>query len=247
MDREQSALPWDEFPAPPPLHGTPRVWRHTVYLGAYALVDTYESLHRVFADDEDANDERPGGTSACAGSSPRWMSSRVVAATPREELQPVVTVPPKAQRDIAQTYRVSATWIPPRASVQTLADRIATFGTHPEAGRAGRVGERATSRASALRRPDVHVVQRHRLQRHHGERRPSRSVRRLRSDSRADRGQPLGRRASHDPRHPPATESDRKAQARNRIPRRPRRCGVRHHRDLTVPGGGRPARGARRR
>ncbi|HEY5879509.1 MAG TPA: ATP-binding protein [Nakamurella sp.] len=60
-------LPWEELPAPPPLHGTPRVWRHTAYLGAYALEDTYESLHRVFADDKDAYDERPGGTSACAG------------------------------------------------------------------------------------------------------------------------------------------------------------------------------------
>jgi superfamily I DNA and/or RNA helicase len=41
----------------------------------------------------------------------------------------VVTIPQKAQRNIASSYRVSATWIPPKASVQSLADRVATFGT----------------------------------------------------------------------------------------------------------------------
>jgi hypothetical protein len=99
MERDQQPLPWDELPAPPPLHGTPRGWRHTVYLGAYALEDTYESLHRVFADDKDAYDERPGGTSACAGvlidqsgrliadsavlSSALWAVARAHGAGPR--------------------------------------------------------------------------------------------------------------------------------------------------------------------
>lgn len=45
------------------------------------------------------------------------------------QLQPVVTIPQKAQRDIAIAYGVSETWIPPRASVQTLADRVSRHGT----------------------------------------------------------------------------------------------------------------------
>lgn len=60
-------LPWQALPPPPPLKRTTRVWRHTVYLGVYALEDTYDALHRVFADDPNAYDERPGGSSACAG------------------------------------------------------------------------------------------------------------------------------------------------------------------------------------
>lgn len=65
--RSGDPLPWEKLAPPEPLHGTCRVWRHTIYLGVYKLEATYESLHRVFAEDADAYDERPGGESACAG------------------------------------------------------------------------------------------------------------------------------------------------------------------------------------
>src|SRR5664279_813517 len=31
-------LPWEHLAPPPPVQGTPRQWRHTVYLGVYPLV-----------------------------------------------------------------------------------------------------------------------------------------------------------------------------------------------------------------
>ena len=58
-----------------------------------------------------------------------WRSQRVVVVGDPLQLEPVVTIPSKASRDIATAYQVTQTWIPPRGSVQTLADRISKYGT----------------------------------------------------------------------------------------------------------------------
>lgn len=58
-----------------------------------------------------------------------WRSQRVVTVGDPLQLQPVVTMPQKAQLDIAVAYQVSAAWIPPQASVQSLADRVSRYGT----------------------------------------------------------------------------------------------------------------------
>lgn len=59
-------MPWETLPAPKQNGPTPRVWRHTVYLGVYEVEDTYEHLRRIFAEDEDVYDERASSQSACA-------------------------------------------------------------------------------------------------------------------------------------------------------------------------------------
>lgn len=58
-----------------------------------------------------------------------WRAQRVLAIGDPLQLQPVVTIPSKAKRDIASTLGVSTDWHPPEASVQTLADRVSSFGT----------------------------------------------------------------------------------------------------------------------
>ncbi|AWG01783.1 AAA family ATPase [Clavibacter michiganensis subsp. insidiosus] len=65
--RPGDPLPWETLPTPPPRYGAKRVWRHTVYLGAYPLEATFARLHALFPEDRDAYQERRGGTTAAAG------------------------------------------------------------------------------------------------------------------------------------------------------------------------------------
>lgn len=66
-----------------------------------------------------------------------WRFSRVLAVGDPMQLEPVMTVPAKASLDIASHFNVSDLWLAPRASVQTLADRVNRYGTKISTGENG--------------------------------------------------------------------------------------------------------------
>lgn len=66
-----------------------------------------------------------------------WRFSRVLAVGDPMQLEPVMTVPAKASLDIASHYNLSDIWLAPRASVQTLADRVNRYGTRIGSGENG--------------------------------------------------------------------------------------------------------------
>ena len=58
-----------------------------------------------------------------------WRSRRAVVVGDPLQLPPVVTIPKKVQLDIAASCDVSADWLAPQVSAQSLADRVGRFGT----------------------------------------------------------------------------------------------------------------------
>ncbi|MFZ2173659.1 MAG: AAA domain-containing protein [Rhodococcus sp. (in: high G+C Gram-positive bacteria)] len=58
-----------------------------------------------------------------------WRSRRTVVVGDPLQLKPVVTIPFRAQQAVRREFDVSETWLPARASAQSLSDRLNRWGT----------------------------------------------------------------------------------------------------------------------
>lgn len=63
-----------------------------------------------------------------------WRSKRTIAVGDPLQLEPVVTIPFKAQQAIRINHGVTETWLPARSSVQVVTDRITQLGTSAGSG-----------------------------------------------------------------------------------------------------------------
>ena len=59
-----------------------------------------------------------------------WRSQRTIAVGDPLQLEPVSTIPEKMQKQLAQYFKISDTWLPTRTSVQELTDRTNKIGTY---------------------------------------------------------------------------------------------------------------------
>ena len=59
-----------------------------------------------------------------------WRAKNALVVGDPLQLEPVTTMPAKSRRGLADYFNISGEWVPPQASVQTLVDRVALYGTY---------------------------------------------------------------------------------------------------------------------
>jgi hypothetical protein len=120
-------------PADLPADAALAAWRSLFFLvpvlstsfASFARVFSHvgrESLGWLFIDEA-------GQCTAQAPAGAIWRSRRVVVVGDPLQLEPVVTLPFTAQQAIRREHGVDETWLPSRASAQTLSDRVSPIGT----------------------------------------------------------------------------------------------------------------------
>jgi AAA domain len=127
--------------APPelPQGAAPAAWQ-TVFFVVPVISTTFASMSRMFAGlGREALGwlfiDEAGQAAPQEAVGALWRSQRAVVVGDPRQLEPVVTLPWSGQKRFCRQFGVDPEWAPQSASVQSVADRLNTFGTWlPEPG-----------------------------------------------------------------------------------------------------------------
>lgn len=122
--------------APPDVKGeTAKAAWQALFLAVPVVSTTFASMGRLFShlgcEDlgwlfiDEAGQATPAGAVGAM-----WRAEHAVIVGDPRQLEPVITVPHSLQQALREHFGVGEEWLPGRVSVQTLADRLAPYGTY---------------------------------------------------------------------------------------------------------------------